>query len=271
VRFTDLAISVVLPWLVFFLVTSLFLFAYHEMEMIVWILVALCGGLALLFLVLGACARHGSFLAIGFLCLTSVVVGVVVGLWLHTEYLERYWQLDSGQEYREVQPTADAKLTRDAAVIHFAPKTFVDDRRTIGFVAGGGILCLAPVATSFNYNSVIQYWAVGEDCCEMRCNFDCGTARELGPLTGVTEPRGDLYDRAIAQAMSVYGMNTTADAQLVSLVRDPKAVISDIWDETLTIALIAMIMDLCMCIVAGLMIARILSNLAASPLYGRDK
>merc|ERR1719168_338662 len=93
----------------------------------------------------------------------------------------------------------------------------------------------------------------------MRCNFDCGTARELGPLTGVTERRGALYDKAIAQAMSVYGINSTVDAQLVSFVSDPRAVISDIWDETLTIALIAAVMDLCMCAVAGLVISRIIS------------
>eukprot|EP00446_Apocalathium_sp_SHHI-4_P030472 CAMPEP_0177232656 /NCGR_PEP_ID=MMETSP0367-20130122/43440_1 /TAXON_ID=447022 ORGANISM="Scrippsiella hangoei-like, Strain SHHI-4" /NCGR_SAMPLE_ID=MMETSP0367 /ASSEMBLY_ACC=CAM_ASM_000362 /LENGTH=334 /DNA_ID=CAMNT_0018683319 /DNA_START=16 /DNA_END=1020 /DNA_ORIENTATION=+ len=268
-RLADVATAVVLPWLVFFLVLSLFLFAYHEMEMVVWILITLCGGLSMLFLCLGACARHGSFLAVGFLCATSVGMASACGLWLNSTYLERYWELDAGQEFKHVAPTSSAKETAGASVIHFTEGTFVDDRRTLGFVAGGIVLCLAPVVAPDAPAALVEYWAVGEDCCEMRCNFDCGTARDLGATTAVTERRGPLYNKAIAQAMSVYGLNSTDDAQLVSFVNNPKAVIADIWDESLTIALIAMIMDLCMCVVAGLVVARVLSR--AGPRDGFEK
>lgn len=257
-HFTDIVVSIVLPWLVFFLVISLFLFAYHDMQGIVWIFITLCFGLALLFLILGSAARHGTFLAIGFLCLTSVIVGTVVGLWLYNEFLKRYWQLDSGMEYKNVDPMADAKKTSDAGVIHFEDNVFVDDKRTIGFVTNGGIFCVAPVVAPPNYMSSVQYWAVGEDCCEKRSNFDCGTSRDANATTAITEQRNKPYSQAIAEAESVYGLNSTEGAQVVSFVADPKEAIGDIWDETLTIALVAMIMDLCICAVAGLVLAKIL-------------
>jgi len=269
--FPDLAIATILPFLVFFLCVSLFVFAYHDMERIVWILIGLCASLALLFLGLGACARHVAFLAIGFLCFAAVALGTGVGLWLHREYLVRYWELQAGRLYQGVLPTADPKDTRDASVIQFAPSTFVDDKRTLGYVTGGGLLCVAPVVSPGIFSSEVKYWAVGDDCCEKRTNFDCGTSREPGAVSAVTVRRSDLYTRAINQAMSIYGLTSTADAQLVSFVSDTKGAIGDIWDEALTIALIAMIADLCMCAVAGLVLSRVLSTPSPHAVYDRKR
>lgn len=257
-RFTDVTVTIVLPWLVFFLVLSMFLFAYHDMKLLVWILLGACLALALLFLSIGCAVRSGTFLAIGYLCLTSLLVGGTVGFWLDREYLQRYWELDEGNEYKDVDPMSDARETREAAVLHFASDTFVDDRRTIGFVAEGGIFCVAPVALPVHANASVEYWAVGQDCCEMRSNFDCGTARDLGAITAVAERPNDLYTKAIYEAASVYSLNSSAYSKLVSFVNDPQVVIGDIWDEALTIALVAMMMDLCMCTAAGLVLTKIL-------------
>lgn len=257
-RFTDISVTIVLPWLVFFLVVSLFLFAFHDLRALVWGLLAACLALALFFLALGCFSRNGTFLAVGYLCLTSLVVGSAVGLWLDREYLQKYWELDNGVEYKDVDPT-DARTADDAGIIHFMAGTFVDDKRTIGFVADGGIYCVAPVALQSRFNATVSYWAVGEDCCQMRSNFDCGMARELDAVTAVMERPTKAYSKAIQEAASVYGLDApTNSSKLVSFVNDPKVVIGDIWDEALTIALISMIMDLCMCAVAGLVLAKIL-------------
>jgi len=257
-RFTDITVTIVLPWLVFFLVVSLFLFAYHDMKAVVWVLLSLCLVMALLFLCLGCYSRHGTFLSVGYLCMTSLIVGAAVGIWLDQEYLQRYWELDDGVEYKNVDPTESRNLT-DAGILHFSAGTFVDDRRTIGFVHNGGLFCVAPVALQAQRNDTVNFWAVGEDCCQMRSNFDCGSARELDVATAVIERPSKEYDQAIREAVSVYGIsNSTEGSMLVSFVSDPQALIGDIWDEALTIALISMIMDLCMCAVSGLVLAKLL-------------
>jgi len=256
-RIADLTVSVALPWLVFFLVTSLFVFAYHEMKLVVWILTGLCLCLAMLFLILGVHGRHATFLAIGFTCLTSVIVATVLGVWLNGQYLERYYQLESGQEYQDVDPTSDPTTTKDAAIINFAAEAFVDDSRTLGFVADGAIFCAAPVVTPPYYTTEVSYWAVGSDCCQQRSGFDCGTARDLGSTSALIEPWQSRYADAVAEASSVYGLPSMKGAQLVSFVYKPQTVVNNLWEETLTIALIASLMDFLICLFAGVVIARI--------------
>lgn len=257
-RSTDVIVSIVLPWLIFLLVISLFLFAYHDMSPLVWILIAACLGLAMVFLFLGVLARHGTFLAIGLLCLTSVVAGVATGLWLHSEYLERFWQLDAGQEYREIHPLANTSHTADASVIHFQNGSFVDSARTVGYVSQGRIYCVAPVSRRGPYNTRVSYWAVGRDCCEMRSNFECGSSRDLGAQTAVTALPNREYLAAVHEALSVYGLERVENAQLVSFVNSPQDMIGDMWDEALSIALIAMIFDLLLVSMAGVLVAKVI-------------
>lgn len=259
-RLADVTVSVALPWLVFFLVTSLFLFAYHEMKIVVMALIGLCFCLSLLFLGLGAWGRHPTFLVIGFMCMTSVSVASAVGVWLDGEYLQRYWQLETGSEYKDVNPASDPKSTTGAGVITFLSDAFVDDSRTVGFVADGGIFCVAPVVMPPFYSNKVSFWAVGSDCCQQRSNFDCGAAREPGALqkSALAEPPQSRYSEAIAEAVSVYGLDHQDGVQLVSFVNNPRAVITEMWDQSLIIALAAMIVDLVMCILAGIVIAKVL-------------
>mmetsp|Transcript_90036 Transcript_90036/g.278502 ORF Transcript_90036/g.278502 Transcript_90036/m.278502 type:complete len:146 (-) Transcript_90036:140-577(-) len=136
----------------------------------------------------------------------------------------------------------------------------------MGYVVDGGIFCVAPVALQPYADVPVYYWAVGEDCCQMRSHFDCGTARDADANTAVVERSSEVYAKAIDQAVSVYGVKTTTNSsKMVSFVSDPQAVIGDIWDEALTIALIAMILDLGMCAIVGLVLAKISSCAQPSP------
>lgn len=258
-RAADVTVSVALPWLVFFLVTCLFLFVYQELRVAVWVLVGLCVCLALLFLLLGACGRHPALAIIGLMCLSSASSAATVGVWLHGRYLERYWQLERGSAYRDVDPAADPRKTADAGVITFAAGAFVDDGRTLGYVADGGIFCVAPVAAPPYYSGTVSYWAVGLDCCQPRSGFDCGSSRELGAVSALPEPASEQYGEAIAAAAAVYGLRSAAGAQLVSFVDDPQQAIVNTWDETVAIALVAMLVDLVACGLAGAAIAKLLS------------
>jgi len=257
-RLADVTVSVALPWLVFFLILSLFLFAYHDMRLLVWVLVGLCVCLAGLFMTLGFYGRHPVFVAIGLMCLLSVSLATAVGSWLHSHYLVRYWELEKGSVYKDVDPLTEPELTTDAGIITFVANAFVDDSRTLGFVADGGIFCVAPVAVPPYYSDKVNYWAVGTNCCQSRSGFDCGSSRELGTLSGVPELAGPRYSEAVAEAAAVYGLTSSQGAQLLSFADNPQQVITEMWDDTLTVALLAILADLVICCLAGVGMARLL-------------
>jgi hypothetical protein len=264
-RFTDVTVSIVLPWVVFFLEVCLFMYAYQDSQVLVYVLVALCAAFSVIFVVLGVGGRNATFLAIGLMCLTSVVVGIAVGVWLDSNYMARYWQLERGREVTDINPDGSAdQVQADTGVVSFASNTFVDDRRTLGYISQGSIYCVAPVVRRDNLTSSVRFWAVGEGCCERRSNFDCGAARDPDQAAWmralVAEPQA-VYRRAILAAGAVYGINSTGSAtpRILNVVADPQAAIGEIWDEGLTIALIAMIVDLGLNTLGAVVICRILA------------
>lgn len=258
-RCTDIAVAIVLPWLVFILVVGLFVLVYRTMPILVAVLQVVLAVLACLLACLGASVRHGTFLALGFMCFLSVAAGTALGLWLDSEYLSLYWRFDGTAEVSSVDPLGALKKTQDAGVIHFLPEAFVDDRRTVGFVAKGTIFCIAPVVMPTTPSSAVGYWAMGTDCCEKRSNFDCGSARvpDAQNTALVMIDQDPAFLEAISVAEAVYGVNSTAGAELVSFVADPKAEIGGIWDEALTIAGVGAAVDLCTCIVVGIVFGHV--------------
>mmetsp|Transcript_73372 Transcript_73372/g.159102 ORF Transcript_73372/g.159102 Transcript_73372/m.159102 type:complete len:285 (+) Transcript_73372:109-963(+) len=255
-RANHLTVAIALPWLIFFLVTLLFLLTYHELPALVWCLVVLFVLLSALFFGLGIVARRPIFMALGFVCFVSVALSTVLGLWLEDQYLARYYQLEGGAEYKDVDPAVIGNKTVDAAVIRFKNGTFVDDRRTLGFINDGSIFCVAPVCTPGKYMKEVQYWAAGRGCCQQRTNFDCGSAREYGQFASLTLEPTEEMALAVLEAEAVYGLNSSATAQLVSFISHPHTVMSDLWEEALSVAVVACMLDLFLCVSAGLIIAK---------------
>mmetsp|Transcript_62271 Transcript_62271/g.131639 ORF Transcript_62271/g.131639 Transcript_62271/m.131639 type:complete len:347 (-) Transcript_62271:37-1077(-) len=261
----EVAVVVILPWLVFFMVLSLFMFAYHEMERLVWLLSGLCAAMSTAFLCVGACGRHATFLAVGFLCLSSVGMAVGCGQWVTSTYLVRFWQLDAGPEFQDVSPVARSPDDTHSATLYFAEGTFVDDQRTLGFITRQGLVCVAPVSKIGAPDAKVQFWAVGEDCCEPRSNFDCGTSRQESlQKVAIVENVVDWpseFQKAARMAASVHAVSQPSqEAQFVRFVSDPKAAISDLWNEALSVSLLAMVLDLLMCLLAGLVVGKALAR-----------
>jgi len=261
-RSNDVAVLAFLPWCVFCLLLLLFLYSYHDFSALVWPIVVVCFALSLVCVILGAAARHAIFLALGSLCLASSVFGASVGLHLNTEYLEYYWLLRKGPRYRDVLPLAHgaAAATADAGVIDFANGTFVDDRRTVGFVAGGHIYCVAPIAqhgqSASRARRWAEYWATGVDCCEKRLHFDCGDSREWDVRGGVAARPSKYVDEAIAQARSVYAVGSPPGAGRVVFARVPEEVATGVWNEAFQIAMAAALLHLTACAAAGALVVR---------------
>lgn len=254
--FNELTMIILTPWIMFLFILRNFL--YSQAEVFTWASIAILVMLSMVLFSMGTSTKSSTPLSIGFLCFISVGVSTLLGLWLNAHYLQRYWELQASNEYRNVMPLADSGLTgNDTATLYFSGDALVDTRRTLGYLANGDTYCVAPVTgRGASLSTAVHYWAIGQNCCEQRGNFDCGSARDAGPLVGVTERPNRIFLRAVAQASSIYGMTTASNAVAVSFVSDPKSLATDIWQESLIISAIAALMDLCICSIAGLILAR---------------
>ena len=73
--------------------------------------------------------------------------------------------------YLNVLPSESAAAHADAGKLLFSLDTKVDTSKTVGYRAKH-VYCVAPI---MDYaTTVIQYWAVGVDCCQGRGQFACG-------------------------------------------------------------------------------------------------
>eukprot|EP00747_Dinoflagellata_sp_TGD_P164393 gnl/TRDRNA2_/TRDRNA2_184279_c0_seq1.p1 gnl/TRDRNA2_/TRDRNA2_184279_c0~~gnl/TRDRNA2_/TRDRNA2_184279_c0_seq1.p1 ORF type:complete len:303 (+),score=64.31 gnl/TRDRNA2_/TRDRNA2_184279_c0_seq1:150-1058(+) len=260
-RTMDVLISIALPFLIFFLITCLFLFGYHDLRVLCWVIIGACVVLALLFACIGTVNRHPVFLALGFLCLAACIVGVTIGLFLDCQYLDRFYQLDRGVEYKGVDATMSASYTGDAAIVTYKNDTFVDDWRTIGYIDEGNVYCVAPVVKPGKYYATVEYWASGINCCEKRRNFDCGEARNGGDMLAIVQKDEDdlkAFRKAIKEAESVYGVKAGNGTQIVFFVNDVQEVLNNIWNEAAMVAFAACVVHLCVSAFAGLMVGKAL-------------
>lgn len=254
----DVFLIVALPFLVFFLLLCLFLFIYHDLEPVVWTLVVVCSLLSLVFLGLGIGVRHRVFIAIGLLCLASTVTATVVGKWLDDNYLERYYMLDlTDKQAENLDPTVNPGAA-EITIFKFQNTTFVDDMRTVGFMADRKIFCVAPVSKPMGHNLSVEFWATGVDCCEPRQNFDCGAAREQATF-GIVAEANPYWDKAISEAKALYNVTVAPEnPRLVYFVSGTDQVRTDLWEQALSVCLFASIVEFLMVVCAGFAMFKVL-------------
>mmetsp|Transcript_52077 Transcript_52077/g.169152 ORF Transcript_52077/g.169152 Transcript_52077/m.169152 type:complete len:289 (+) Transcript_52077:180-1046(+) len=256
----DFVVLILLPWLIFSLIVSLYVFAYQEFAPLVWALVGASALLAFLFISMGSASGKAAQIALGLLVLTAVGMAVPVGLMVERRYMSSFWEVDSGAEYYRVSPLAPAASYGDASVMRFESGSFVDTHRSLGFMKIGDVYCVAPVlgqSTSLEESSP-QYWAVGKNCCNQRGGFDCGDVGIQGASTGVVVSEGlGSYQSAVRMAVAAYELKAsqgpnvfvrwTANAELYKV---------ELWDRALTTTAIASGMHFMGSSAAGLLLAR---------------
>jgi len=266
-KLLDLALAVAVPWLTFVSILLFFLFLYKDVPGLAWgFAAAFAAGSSLVFCV-GAATRHSLFMAVGWLCLAAVVAGVLLSTYLQAEYLDYYFQVRRGTRFTHVNPSDSPAHTPGAGVLQFIPGTIADDYRTIGFVSGGHIYCVAPIADQATevYPQAINYWAAGVDCCEKRQKFNCGASQDPEALTTILAPPRLNFERAVAQAKSVYNITSPESAQLVTFVASVKQVQSGIWAEAINVILVAGAVHLGISLIAGIILLEMLPNAWSKP------
>jgi len=216
----DYIVAIFLPWLIFTLVLTAFIYFYYEYRWLVWSLVAGCLLLGTLMVAMGAGRSRSTYLAVGLLCLAAACVGTSIGVYLYDTYASTYWQLQDGAEYKGVSPSSKASDHADATIFSFTPDAFVDTVRTLGYMEAGVVYCVAPVASS-KFSDAPQYWAAGKDCCDQRANFHCGDVGNIGNAqakTGVIikdESERAKYKTAIRMAEAVFNLSPTETGRFV--------------------------------------------------------
>lgn len=258
--------TVLVPWGLFVLIMfGVVVFTYNQDPLLLGALVALTVLIPLFFLIIGGLTMvhpqrrkpQPLMLAIGLLGLAAMGVGGAVGAVINAEYMLMYHELESGAAYRNVDPRESSAATSDGVLVEFVNRTFVDDRRTVGFRAQGRVWCVAPVTLPPLYTPRVEYWAVGTDCCERRGNFACGSSRESGPLAGLAQPPNPLYAQAVREAKAVYGLDAApAEPQYLAFVSSVMEVKAVLLEEALLVGAVAALGYLVASALAGLVLSR---------------
>jgi hypothetical protein len=171
-----MAVLVFLPWLIFTMISVLFALAYHHYWFGVWLVVLLFVMMAVTFFVLDSQQRMGGswFWFLGTLCILSIVLGCLSGLYNYWTHMYLYWSYDEAATYTNVLPTEPANARQDAGKIFFSTTARVDTSRAVGYKVGT-TYCVAPILdnTQAGMHPTVQYWAAGIDCCTSRGDFHC--------------------------------------------------------------------------------------------------
>uniref|UniRef100_A0A7S2BEJ3 Uncharacterized protein n=1 Tax=Alexandrium andersonii TaxID=327968 RepID=A0A7S2BEJ3_9DINO len=254
----DLFVTVLLPWLVFTLIVSLFVFAYEEFAPLVWALLVASTLLALLFVAMGGAAGRAWHLTLGFLILASLGIAIPLGLYIENGYMKEYWRLDNGAVYRQVSPSDPGASHSDATVLEFMQGAFVDVQRSVGYMQGGTVYCVAPVSGRLAGAS-IQYWAVGNNCCEQRGNFLCDDVEDAGALSGLAVHGDESFKTAVRMAESVYDLSPSSTSPvLVKWTSDAGAYKDGLWTSAAVLVVISSIVHLVASMLAGFITVRYL-------------
>lgn len=222
-------LTVLIPVLVFMLITCFFLYVHYTLPMLTWFTVLSCflcsGGLCAMALYgrkdIGWCFVLG--VSCGVACILAIWFGSTGYQW----YMREFWWMEVGRHYTELDATTAAQSRNDASWLHFNEGSKVDTLKTVGY-RDGSIYCVAPVLNAKQVTRV-EFWAIGKDCCQKRSGFTCGDAVNPGAQSAIAMLGADfveqeMYLRAVRQAEATYKLASAEGALLVHWVSDPKSI-----------------------------------------------
>lgn len=232
----DCCCLVLLPWLEFVIITSLFLFLHTRASTFTWVFVFTClvGSFVMIALALLGRRNLGYYYALGVSCIVACVLAACLGMIGYQQYMRDFWWMNTGRHYTALTATTPAAARSDASWLHFGNGSRVDTAKSVGF-RDGSVYCAAPVLDD-TQSTRVNYWAVGQDCCLKISGFSCDDAMELGAESAVVllgeiggftaREKSDHahYLRAIRQAEAAHGLVSADGALLLRWVRDPKEI-----------------------------------------------
>jgi len=180
-----------------------------------------------------------SFLSLGLLCLLATASGMGVGLFGWHHYWRQFWWIHTGHNISGTRAATPAMSRMDAAVLHFNryEGDAVDNTRSAGY-KDDRLYCVAPILspdTAGSAKPLVNYWAVGIDCCQQTGSFTCEDSRDYRaeqavvmlkkgfPCPGCDHER---FEKAVIKAEAVHGLVSAPGALYVLWVKTPTKVSS---------------------------------------------
>lgn len=238
---------ILVPWVLLAIILICFLQAgahgYNAVLFVIPIvLIALCAG----FLRYHYQQQDNPEVVLGILCLTAIIISLAVGCLGVRGSLLEYHRLSQGASYFNVLASERAAGKSDATTLVFTNQTKVDMYRTFGWTdintRHGHTYCVAPVSAGAPYETHIQFWAAGVDCCEARANFACGDALRAvvhGALVWPeTSPYLSGFREAVAGAQALYGVTADPGFMMLKWHGDPVGHRNGLFKQTLTLFLV---------------------------------
>lgn len=184
----------------------------------------------------------------------SIISALGVGSRNYHRIYSPYLLASQGRS-RIVPGNASASGFKDAGALTFDDSFVLDGARAVGFRAFGQTYCAAPVVSTSAPEAmgdypVVQFWAVGQDCCAAREHFMCDDAGEEDVHGGVVlhDPSesatlmGELlaprmfdkgWSRAIEASCALHEMQSAREPVLLTWTKNPEGVLS--WWHTMAI------------------------------------
>jgi len=182
----------------------------------------------------------------------TTFAGVCIGIKNYHQFYAPWQMASTGRTYYNVPADAKASAMGDAGEVHFISDVTLDDTRSLGLSVGGKTYCAAPVlgrrlsVAPHSRGPVVQFWAVGIDCCNSRNNFRCDSAGtdEGNKMRGgivLHEPSESLssnffaprtnheeFMQAVRAAAALHELRTVSQPVLVHWVNDPSKVLHEL-------------------------------------------
>jgi hypothetical protein len=179
-----------------------------------------------------------------FLLALIAAVCIASMLWVHG--VRQYWWWLTGVTYQDMPyngATTPAIARSDAAWLRFQdgslsyPPSLVDTSRSAGY-RDGDIYCAAPILSTeaLEANSpltLVQYWAIGVDCCQGTGSFTCDASRKSTGMYGMVLVDGEMscsgcsherFASAVSKAEALHNLVSADGALFVKWVQSPTTI-----------------------------------------------
>lgn len=194
--------------------------------------------------------HHPSITCLMLIWLFTEPIAAYVGSRNHQENYVPYLLGIGGRRYSGISAADKASAHMDGGVIEFASDALLDESRAVGYRGFGHIYCAAPIlstaapAAEHSDIPVVEFWAVGVDCCGQRGTFKCNDAGDRSAHGGVVmhdpeeEGMSDMastlikprffregFGRAIAASSALNQIQSVSVPVLVTWSSNPDALI----------------------------------------------
>lgn len=203
--------------------------------------------------------------AFGAALLFACIAAVVFGMAIYGTYISRYNTYHNSTTYENVRADEPPGAYKDGGIFNFDLMTIVDTARVVGLQMGDRY-CAAPMlATSEQH--IVNFVAVGKNCCHERGRYECGKGAALSAvsLPRAGHPELSSYESAAKMIGAVYDMQESADMLVLYVDEDPQEWIDSIWYDGFMVYGVS---ALAMCVVLPVISIGILKALQGYQKYG---